>query len=63
MTKSKRIGQRLTVELERWGDSGDTVALVDGEEFHVLGGIPGEEAVVEIIRDRKRKVAAQVCRP
>ena len=48
------------MELDRWGDSGDAITLVDGEEFHVLGGIPGEEAVVEIIRDRKGKVAAQV---
>ena len=60
MTKSNRIGQRLTVELDHWGDSGDTVAQVNGDDLHVLGGIPGEEAVVEIIRDRKGKIAAQV---
>ena len=60
MTKSNRIGQRLTVELDHWGDSGDTIAQVNGDDLHVLGGIPGEEAVVEIVRDRKGKVAAQV---
>ena len=60
MTKTNRIGQRLTVDLIRWGDSGDTIAHLDGEDLHVLGGIPGEEAVVEIIRDRKGRVAAQV---
>ena len=60
MTKSNRIGQRITVDLQRWGDSGDTIAQVDGDDLHVLGGIPGEEAVVEIIRDRKGRVAAQV---
>ena len=60
MTKTNRIGQRLTVDLKRWGGSGDTIAHLDGEEFHVLGGIPGEEAVVEIIRDRKGRIAAQV---
>ena len=60
MTKTNRIGQRLTVDLIRWGGSGDTIAHLDGEDLHVLGGIPGEEAVVEIIRDRKGRIAAQV---
>ncbi len=60
MTKTNRIGRQFTVDLKRWGDSGETIAHVDSEELHVLGGIPGEEAIVEIVRDRKGRVAAQV---
>ena len=39
---------------------GEAVAWYGGRQVQVLGGIPGEEVVVEVIRDRPDHLAAQV---
>ena len=53
-------GERLCLSLERWGPLGDTLAQYDGRQVSVFGGIPGEEVVAEVVRDRPEYIAATV---
>ena len=60
MTRQDLRGERLCLSLERWGPLGDTLARYDGRQVSVFGGIPGEEVVAEVIRDRREYIAATV---
>ena len=54
------VGQRIKLTLESWGRLGEAMAHYEGNDVFVLGGIPGEEALVEIVRVRRKYVAASV---
>lgn len=60
MTSTVERGQRLRLVLEYMGRAGDTVAHHDGAAISVFGGIPGEEVIAEVVRQRRQYVAAQV---
>ena len=53
-------GQRLTLTLESWGPLGEAIAMIEDKPVFVFGGIPGEEVVVEVIRERRDYIAAEV---
>ena len=57
--------QRLTLALVGMGKQGETLAFDQGEPLLVLGGIPGEEVVVEVLKTRRARVAqvVQVLKP
>ena len=48
--------------MEGWGRLGEALAQHDGQPVFVFGGIPGEEVEVEVIRHRRKHVAARVVR-
>ena len=56
------VGQqeRLQLTLEGIGRLGEAYGYCNGELVYVFGGIPGEEVVVEVVRRRKKYIAAQV---
>ena len=60
MVHQNRTGECLRLSLEGWGRLGEALARHDGMEVRVLGGIPGEEVVAEVIKRRREYVAAQV---
>ncbi len=61
MTRLKvRIGQQLTLTPDSWGRQGEAMAQFDGQNIFVLGGIPGERVVVEVVSVRRRYAAARV---
>ena len=60
MTTTVEQGQRLRLVLEAMGRLGDTLAQHEGKPVFVIGGIPGEEVEVEVVRERKQYIAAQV---
>lgn len=53
-------GQRLQLELTGMGRLGEAMAEVEGKPVFVFGGIPGEEVVAEVIRERRHYIAAHV---
>ncbi len=53
-------GQRLRLSPVGWGKLGDALAYHGDTKVMVFGGIPGEEVEVEVVKDRRGKVAAQV---
>ena len=53
-------GQRMTLSLVSWGRLGEAMACYEGQEVFVMGGIPGERVVVEVLRVRRKYVAARV---
>ncbi|GBD10843.1 23S rRNA (uracil-C(5))-methyltransferase RlmCD [bacterium HR23] len=53
-------GQRLRARLGEMGALGECQAWVEGQVLWVFGGIPGEEAVVEVVRRRRGYVSARV---
>ena len=53
-------GQRLNLALVSWGRLGEAMACHNGQDVFVLGGIPGERVVAEVIRVRRKYVAAKV---
>ncbi len=53
-------GQRINLSLVSWGRLGEAMAYHNGQEVFVLGGIPGERVAAEVIRVRRKYVAAQV---
>ena len=53
-------GQRVKLTLEGMGRLGEAMAMLDDKPVFVFGGIPGEEVVVEVIRERRHYIAAQV---
>ena len=60
MAEHNRGGQRVRLSLERWGRLGEAVAFHEGKQFRVFGGIPGEEVVAEVVRERQDYAAALV---
>ncbi len=53
-------GELLTLDLTAWGRLGEALARHQGWEVFVLGGIPGERVVAEVIRVRRKYIAARV---
>ena len=53
-------GELLTLDLTAWGRLGEAMARHEGSEVFVLGGIPGETVVAEVIRVRRKYIAARV---
>ena len=61
MSEQKIVGdQLLNLSLVAWGRLGEAMAYHNGQEVFVLGGIPGERVVAEVIRVRRKYVAARV---
>ena len=59
MTTVER-GQRLRLTLEGIGRLGEAMAWVGEKPVFVFGGIPGEEVVAEVVRERRHYIAAEV---
>ena len=53
-------GERVELTLNSWGRLGEAMACHEGQDVFVLGGIPGEKVVAEIVRVRRKYVAAKV---
>ena len=61
MSEQKIVGgQLLNLSLVAWGRLGEAMAYHNEQEVFVLGGIPGERVVAEVIRVRRKYVAARV---
>ena len=60
MVQEHVAGERLRLSLEGWGRLGEALAFHEGREVLVLGGIPREEVVAEVIKGRGEYIAAQV---
>ena len=54
------VGQELEIALTSWGRLGEAMACHDGQDVFVLGGIPGEKVKAEVVRVRRKYVAAKV---
>ena len=54
------IGQEIELSLASWGRLGEAMACHEGQDVFVLGGIPGETVVAEVVRIRRKYVAARV---
>ncbi len=60
MTQQKlTAGQRIELSLEAWGRLGEAMANYAGQVVFVLGGIPGEKVIAEVIATRRKYVAAR----
>jgi 23S rRNA (uracil1939-C5)-methyltransferase len=55
-------GEHLVLSLDSWGRLGEALAHYQGQDVFVIGGIPGERVVAEVLRVRRKYVAAQVVR-
>lgn len=53
-------GQKLTLDLTSWGRLGEAMAEYAGMDVFVFGGIPGERVVAEVIRVRRKHLAARL---
>ncbi len=53
-------GQNLTLDLTSWGRLGEAMADYEGWDVFVFGGIPGERVVAEVVRVRRKHVAARM---
>ena len=61
MPQQKLIsGQQIELSLDSWGRLGEAMARYEDQDVFVLGGIPGERVVAEVIRTRRKYVAAKV---
>ena len=60
MTPVVERGQHIRLYLESMGRLGDALAHYEDLPVFVLGGIPGEEVIVEVVRDSRKYIAAQV---
>ena len=61
MTQTKVArGQHLTLTPDSWGRLGEALAEFGGQSIFVLGGIPGEKVVAEVVGVRRKYVAARV---
>ncbi len=58
--KSIERDQLVRLELEGMGRLGEALAYLGDKPVFVFGGIPGEEVEVEIIRERRHYIAAEV---
>ena len=54
------IGQEIELSLTSWGRLGEAMASHEGQDVFVLGGIPGETVQAEVVRIRRKYVAARV---
>ena len=54
------IGQEIELYLASWGRLGEAMACHEGQDIFVLGGIPGESVLAEVVRIRRKYVAARV---
>ena len=54
------VGQVVELLLTSWGRLGEAMACHEGQDVFVLGGIPGEKVTAEVIRVRRKYVAARV---
>lgn len=54
------IGQEIELTLASWGRLGEAMACHEGTDVFVLGGIPGETVVAEVVRIRRKYAAARV---
>lgn len=52
-------GDHLTLSLLSWGRLGEAMACYEGQDVFVFGGIPGEKVVAEVLRVRRKYIAAQ----
>ncbi len=60
MNEAKLVrGQRLNLRPESWGRLGEAMARYNGQDIFVLGAIPGELVIAEVLRARRKYVAAQ----
>lgn len=57
---SLRPGDRLELSLEWWGRLGEAMARHDGSPVFVLGGIPGERVMAEVVRVHRKYASANV---
>ena len=53
-------GDRLELTLESWGRLGEAMARHNGELVFVLGGIPGEKVMAEVVRVHRKYSSATV---
>lgn len=53
-------GELVALDLESWGRLGEAMASHRGWDIFVFGGIPGERVVAEVLKVRRRYVAAKV---
>ena len=53
-------GEKLTLHLVSWGRLGEAMAYHEDRDVFVFGGIPGEKVVAEVVRTRRKYVAARV---
>ena len=60
LNKTGLVGQKLRLCPESWGRLGEATTVVNGHRVFVFGGIPGEEVVAEVFRERRGYVAARV---
>ena len=54
------VGEKIELFLTSWGRLGEAMACHEGQDVFVLGGIPGEKVIAEVIRVRRKYVAASV---
>ena len=55
-----RRGDAVRLDLRAWGRLGEAMAVHEGREVFVFGGIPGETVVAEIVAVRRKYLAGQV---
>ena len=53
-------GDVIELDLIAWGRLGEAMAMHDGRDVFVFGGIPGETVTAEVVAIRRKYVAAQV---
>ena len=53
------IGRQIELRLESWGRLGEAMASYEGQDVFVLGGIPGENVLAEIVAVRRKYAAAR----
>lgn len=53
-------GEKLTLDLTSWGRLGEAMAVHEGMDVFVFGGIPGERVTAEVVRVHRRYAAARV---
>ena len=53
-------GDSVQLYLRSWGRLGEAMAVHDGRDIFVFGGIPGETVIAEIVAARRKYLAAQV---
>jgi 23S rRNA (uracil1939-C5)-methyltransferase len=53
----------FTLKLDGMGQLGEAVSRIDEKKIFVFGGIPGEEVLAEIIRQRRTYIAAKTVQP
>ena len=60
MNSSLTVGERVQLQLEGWGRLGEALGTYGCQPVFVFGGISGEEVVAEVLKCRRRYIAARV---